>query len=62
MAGKPMLSTAKNMDVYDREPERLITCDAEIEDALALLADCQLTLDQLFYQLAARRISSGKSL
>jgi len=57
-----MLSTAKIMDVYDREPERLITRDAKIEDALALLADCQLTLDQLFYQLAARRISSGKSL
>jgi len=35
---------------------------SRIEEALTLLAESQFTLDQLFYQLAARRIRSGKRL
>ena len=57
-----MSAVAKKVE-FDNEKAAGIADDlATINAALALLAKSQFTLDQLFYQLAARRISSGKSL
>lgn len=57
-----MLATAEKLKFEISAATQTADDGIAIESALTLLANSQLSLDQLFYQLAARRISSGKGL